>query len=432
MSSGFLISGKNTMLTAGAGSGKTTALADAVVRILNDHRDVKLEQILLITFTNKAVEEMKEKIFQKIIESRNGAGETDREHWDSVFLNFNRNSIYTFDAFFSSILREYGFYIGIDPGFTILDDHQKSQLKNRIEKYIRSILRDIFSGKKKPDYGQAAYYKKILQYFGSYPVLLEFVMSLMANRDRNQRFISFIDKRSPEDIWKDIYNNWLLPFVEEKVKDFIEFVSNNRESFDRWRDFEFSQEGAKNARDSLIAILKAVDRDPDQWKLILNLLLDSFPRKPTGKNLPEEFVADIVHLQAQKKNFTGDKMGDFYRQIIADETPEDIPFVISVLKHTVFLANEGKKFVNEFKLKTGKLEFEDILYFTIRLLRDKPNLKNRVKNQFQYLFIDEFQDTAPSQLELIEQIFDISNSSTVFVGDAKQSIQGLVAEFKNS
>ena len=134
MSSGFLISGKNTMLTAGAGSGKTTALADAVVRILNDHRDVKLEQILLITFTNKAVEEMKGKIFQKINESRSSAGENDREYWDSVFLSFNRNSIYTFDAFFSSILREYGFYIGIDPGFTILDEHQKSQLKNRIEK----------------------------------------------------------------------------------------------------------------------------------------------------------------------------------------------------------------------------------------------------------------------------------------------------------
>ncbi|MCE5328927.1 UvrD-helicase domain-containing protein [bacterium] len=71
--------------------------------------------------------------------------------------------------------------------------------------------------------------------------------------------------------------------------------------------------------------------------------------------------------------------------------------------------------------KANALDFDDLLFLTVRLLKDNPDVKEKYQNQFQYILVDEFQDTNLVQNELILLLYNGSNKIFV-VGDDDQSI----------
>lgn len=72
-----------------------------------------------------------------------------------------------------------------------------------------------------------------------------------------------------------------------------------------------------------------------------------------------------------------------------------------------------------FKIKEGKLSFQDILLYFYMLLKIEPELQNKIKNQFKYVLVDEFQDTNPIESEIVDLII---NDNDYVVGDPYQSI----------
>lgn len=105
------------LVVAGAGSGKTRTVVHRIAYLLREHR-VYPTEILAVTFTNKAAGEMKERL-EKMV------GRAARDLWVS-----------TFHAAAVRILRAYGEYVGLKPGFVIYDDDDQNSLLKEILKEL--------------------------------------------------------------------------------------------------------------------------------------------------------------------------------------------------------------------------------------------------------------------------------------------------------
>ena len=93
---------ENCVVSAGAGSGKTAVLSERFVSLLLDPvLPAEVDEILTLTFTNKATGEMRDRIYRRILEKikESGFSEKDRRVLESARENFNRAAVSTFDSF---------------------------------------------------------------------------------------------------------------------------------------------------------------------------------------------------------------------------------------------------------------------------------------------------------------------------------------------
>ena len=128
---------KNILVSAAAGSGKTTVLAERIInKIVNDKIDV--DRLLVVTFTKDAAEEMKERIIKRInveIEKNN-----DNSFLIEQLVRINKAQISTIDSFCSKVVKTHFKVLDIDPNFRIgdkgeLDILTDETLQNFLDKY---------------------------------------------------------------------------------------------------------------------------------------------------------------------------------------------------------------------------------------------------------------------------------------------------------
>jgi len=136
--------GTNVLVSAGAGSGKTAVLTERVVNLLNDN--LKINNILVLTFTNNAAKEMKDRIRLKL--------EDKNDHENLLLLD--NSYITTFDAFSLSVLERYHDVLDLSPGIGILSEEVLSYITRKNIKKIfykpeYKLLRDKFLTDKEDD-----------------------------------------------------------------------------------------------------------------------------------------------------------------------------------------------------------------------------------------------------------------------------------------
>ncbi len=112
---------RNLAVTAGAGTGKTEVLTRRIIKILARESHL-LDRLLVLTFTDKAAVEMKERIYKAIESEREKTGNPHFQKLKDTFLN---NYISTIHSFCAALLREYPIEAGIDPYFRVLDETEK-------------------------------------------------------------------------------------------------------------------------------------------------------------------------------------------------------------------------------------------------------------------------------------------------------------------
>ena len=105
------------------------------------------------------------------------------------------------------------------------------------------------------------------------------------------------------------------------------------------------------------------------------------------------------------------------------QSPED---VMELSNEREFMK---KNFVNIFELYQSKLkennalDFDDLLILPLKIFNDFPNRLKFYQNKFQYVLVDEYQDTNKPQFEFI-YLLTKKNKDIFVVGDDDQSIYG--------
>ena len=371
--------GENIIVSAGAGSGKTAVLTQRVIRKLKNGIDIN--SLLILTFTNEAAGEMKNRIRDGIIKNNL------TEQLDKLESSY----ITTFDSYALSLVKKYHYLLNIKKDVKIIDSSIINIYKNK-------TIDEIFEN-----------------YYG------------------NQKF----DKLINDFCYKDDYN----------IKAFIIELSNklslkvDKETYlDNYLENNFSNESLNNL---INKYLNLINNEINELKNIYNELIyycnDSLKDKittwlsplfnnteydklkPFTNTISVRFIGlneeGITLKEALKEKIT--KIKNLLRFDDLDEIKESILSTKEYIEIIIDIIKELDEKVSDYKNKWGMYEFNDIAHKAIEIVKNYHEIAEEIKNSFNEIMIDEYQDTSDIQETFINYI---ENNNVYMVGDIKQSI----------
>lgn len=374
--------GTNIIISAGAGSGKTAVLTERVINKLKNNTHIN--ELLILTFTNNAAAEMKDRIKRKIKENPILK--------DELKLIESAN-IMTFDAFTLSLVKKYHYYLDLENNINIIDSSIIKEKKKKIidqlfNKYYENNNEDFINFVKK--YGvknDKSIRNKLIE--------LDYQLDLLTNKE--SYLLNYINN-----YYSDNNINKLFKEYEELILKRIESIKNALLNLSYYIDNDFYLK-ISNAIKSLI--------NSKTYEEIKNNLDIPTIRMPNGSDeLAKYYKAQIFELIKSLKDLCIDSKQTLINDL--KSTKNDATIIINIL---IELNNE----INNYKIKHNMFEFNDISKFAIKLLENNENVRTTLKNSFKEIMVDEYQDTSDIQEKFISLI---ENNNVYMVGDVKQSI----------
>ncbi len=209
------------LVSAAAGSGKTAVLVERIARLICDE-GVSLDELIVMTFTKAAAQEMRERV-DKALHERLKA-DPDNAHIRTQLACMARARISTIDSLCQHLIKQYYQYLDIDPGFRVADDGELKIMQADIisalleEKYEEASpafmrLADTFS-RKADDSGIAALIKALFSFAESKTFPKRFLEELSEEADRE----SSGEYESSE--WFDYF----MDYIRRSMNDYIELL----------------------------------------------------------------------------------------------------------------------------------------------------------------------------------------------------------------
>jgi len=400
------------VVEAAAGTGKTTALVERMLRVLASGR-AAIGALVAVTFTEKAAGELKLRLREELERARVDASRFDaasRARLEDALGHLEEANIGTIHGFCADLLRERPIEAGVDPLFAVLTDGQ-----------ARRLFDEAFSG----------WFEQALE---EMPEGIRRSLRRSARPDASGEADRGgpIDrlKRAGWDLaeWRDFPASWTRPPFDRRaqvdeltavLRTFADATSRPASARDV---FYLDTAAARRTHDELRLLQETDDLDGAE-ALMVDLARDRDFRRPR-KGYGSSYAPGLARadLAAQHQALMG-ALDAFRAAADADLAAS----VQGVLRGSV-LAYEA------LKARSGALDFLDLLVRARDLVRDNDRVRRDFQARFACLFVDEFQDTDPLQAELLvllassdpdERLWTrvVPTPGKLFiVGDPKQSI----------
>ncbi|UCF72492.1 MAG: UvrD-helicase domain-containing protein [Deltaproteobacteria bacterium] len=377
---------RNMVVTAGPGSGKTRVLTERFCHIILTNDDVGIGEILALTFTEKAAEEMKARIYTELSRIVNELRR--REGNDSAIIgrlkealdNFSKNRIGTIHSFCAYLLRQYPVEAAIDPGFIIIQGLTQREM---ILKAIRSAISTL-SQENRDDL------TKLIRAFGNGGYLLEAIRNVIEHPITFKRILTTRDHLCNKKDWKgQVFKEYCC-----YIKDYL--------LIPYYKGLKQMKDG-KGQFDHVMGLLsdwyKKKNYCPDDFgipSLFAQLRGLSRQRPAKGPRL-------MVRLGTREISYL-DILDTFYPDLFTLLNPDHIfeqglNIFLELAEVALQCYQREKRVVNALDfadLEAKTLEFLKTLFFS-----ESPFLMKRIQERFKYIMVDEFQDTNRNQWEII-------------------------------
>lgn len=412
--------GNNILVAAAAGSGKTTVLVERIIRKIIDEK-IDIDKILVVTFTNAAASEMRERILNALYKEIEKDPLNKQLRKQIVLLN--KASICTIDSFCLDVIRNNFFEIGVSSNFRIADNTELELLKqDALEETFETLyLKDDED------------FQKIIENYSGYK-----------------------DDENLKNIILKIYNFiQSAPFPEDWLEEKVEIFNSNKEKFS---DTIWSSILLKNFKDELqnsIQILKTYKRKleqvPELSKSMLIIADDINQLEILEKSLNNWNTAYEIANSLKFKTWQSDKKviselkeesknaRDIAKKRITqaiektfiyteEEAIQDMQAMYKSLNKIKEILLQFIQKFNEKKLEKNIMDFSDIEHNALKILLkknekgiyEKTEIAKKYEEKFKEIAIDEYQDSNLVQEYILTSI---SNDNNIFmVGDVKQSI----------
>ena len=375
--------GTNIIVSAGAGSGKTAVLTERAKRKVLEGTHVN--ELLVLTFTNAAAAEMKERIKDAIKKVPELKSELDLI--DGAYIT-------TFDAFSLAILKKYHTRLNITNNIKVSDEVIIDLKKKEI---LDSIFEENYLSPKKN-------FIKLIEDF-----------SLKDDKELKDYILSVYKKIELKYDKTDFLNNYFKIFNEEKIKSFINDYLNLikekqgivKELIIELNEY-FDGDFISQVTDSLSKFLNA-----ENYEEFLNSMDYKSVRIPknsdeTGKNIKNEIFNIVKEV---KENYL------IYESI--EEIENDLKSTTENTEVIIDILVKLDSLLEDYKRKNDVFTFNDIARLAIKVVEENDDIREELTNSFKEIMIDEYQDTSDTQEKFISLI---SNNNVYMVGDIKQSI----------
>jgi len=378
--------GQNFCVTAGAGAGKTTCLKDTYLGLLR--QGLRPGQIVAITFTEKAAEELRQRVVRDVAEL---SRDDDSRDWRALLPQVEWAQLTTIHSFCASLLREFGVLLGLDPDFAVVDADEFAGL---LEETIQDVLRLRLSR------ADRALGRLLAHYRGGIDGYLAQLYHALAT-----------DGLSPEQARAATHqaHEEALAAGQGLGESLAQVVDQMAAAQSAGQVNPKAKFAAKLAE--LLAIWPEAQaklrRDPADREALL--LLHGLVRGNWGK---------INSLRQEADRLIG-QMLDLATLPLAAQLSDDILDILSEV--AAKLATECQR--------RAWLSFDDLLLKARDLLRGQPQVLAELRARWQVLLVDEFQDVNPVQGELVSLLAGLGQEAEagtlprlMVVGDRKQSI----------
>lgn len=376
---------RNMLVSAAAGSGKTAVLTERIISLLREGVDIR--SLLVITFTNASAADMKEKIRRALSKDPS---------LSNSLRKLSAASISTFHAFCNQLIRDHFMVLGIDPHYTLLEPTELHLLEQEI---LTELLEERFE--KAPadflDLAEAYGDDKTLKHLKQ---LIIQVKNYLSNRvDEEETIQLILENYEDKAYWKRR--------TEEYIEDQVELIR------------DFYEQAIDLVGPGRIALL---DQELEMTASISSMVFNRFPLLKKAEKEDADFVdrrnqakalRDEAKKRVQKLQEQLEELGDF------DENFEVFRSLKSRVQTLLELTLAFLERYREYALEEGLFSFSDLEYYALKLLKD-PRVRESYVDKFDYIFIDEYQDTSPIQEAIVSQIARENN--LFMVGDIKQSI----------
>jgi len=375
------------LVEASAGTGKTTL---AIRRILHAVRlgRAKMEEVGAITFTEKAAGELKIRLRNDLERERRGASGAERERFERAVRELERSHINTIHGFCSWLLKERPIEAGVDPNFQVLDELETQLLREEVwEEWFDQQMES------RPEVLKRALYAEL-----SPDMIRALAFEIVDKRDRVSLDLLQASRYSVADGVAEL--RAILAPLKPKLANCNDHSDNGYAQID--------------------GLLQLVQR------------LDSLP--------PHRQEFDLLHSVHVKKNAGNQLNWDDPDSLKAIKSAYDGIEAIP-LKRGAALLQDLSAWLKEFlgaleraKAARAVLDFDDLLLRACGLLQRDRTVRADLQRRFQFLLVDEFQDTDPVQTEIVFFLAEDGANATrwmetrlkpgklFLVGDPKQSI----------
>jgi ATP-dependent helicase/nuclease subunit A len=394
----------NVLVMAGAGTGKTRTLVERCLDCLARER-ASLDELLIVTFTEAAAAEMRQRLRERIEEKIRG--EPDESHWTAQLALFDGAHIGTLHGFCLKLVREHFYELGLDPQPAVLDEGEARLLANET---LEEEMQIHYAAENEP----AEAVQKLIQIYGG-------------GRDEKIRSLvlhlhHYAQTRPDADGWHarqlekfsalepDEWRAWLSDAIRGWRGEWLPALENLRAENSKAAECHeiLGKLPEKFSRREAAVVLGHIQAADAEWPHGRKTVL----RKPL-----EDFFADAAFLAA---------LAPVERD--RDPLAEDWNWVRG---HMIALLRLTQNFSARFaarKRDDGVLDFQDLEQFALKLLwdfaSDKPSRAAELwRKKIQFVFVDEYQDINAAQDKIIEALSrNGRNANRFLVGDVKQSI----------
>lgn len=372
----------NIIVSAGAGSGKTAVLSERVLEKLK--KGVNIDELLILTFTNAAAHEMKERIRSKISEHDELKEQLDKI--DSAYIT-------TFDSFALSIVKKYNYLLNVGKNISIIDS---SVIAIKKDEFIDEIFEKLYKTND-PDFTKliSDLYLKDDTEFKKSILRINDKLDLLYNKKE------YLDSYLNNFFSDDFINNSIKEYENLLFKKVgkISLIYNELEEYldsDLYSKLESVIEPIINSKDY------------DELKENINAKLPTFRGlDEDAKKIKENLSETIKEVKKMMSYESCDKI----KEVIKESS--------TYIKAIIKIINELDNLVSNYKLDINYYEFNDIAKMAIKVLDENEIVRENLKNSLKEIMIDEYQDTSDLQDLFISYI---ENNNVYMVGDIKQSI----------
>lgn len=427
----IMAKGRDILVAAAAGSGKTAVLVERIInKILSEEDPINVDELLVVTFTNASAAEMRHRIGEALEKAINANPKS--VHLIKQVSLLNKASISTLHSFCLEMIRKYYYMTDIDPGFRIADETEAQLLRDE-------VLEDLFEveyGKE----GNDAFFALVDTFTNdrSDTALQDIIRDLYDIARSNPSPDQYLDSIVAMYDVEGTSNIEQLPFVRSLLKDVDLQLMGARKLLEYGFELTKLPGGPAPRAENFIADLNVVhtliEAKNDSWATLYKAMQSwSFGRTKTCKG--EAYDDGLVEKSKKLRDQAKKIISDLQEELFGRRPESFIRDMAEMRPHIETLVSLVKDFSVRFdqvKTEKGLVDFADLEHYCLEILSTQgeggtlmpSEAALACRNQFKEVLVDEYQDVNMVQEAILQLVTaDLEKNGNLFmVGDVKQSI----------
>ena len=438
----------NLLVSAAAGSGKTAVLVERIISmILDTEEKVDIDKLLVVTFTNAAASEMRERIADAVSKALEEATKLEKkdviEHLQKQILFLNKANITTIHSFCLDVIKNNIHLITLDPNFRIGDTTECQLIaQEAIDEVFEELYEQGYLGDENSEKG-----KRFLKLIDSFAErngdnqVQSLIMSIynfaMSFPNPEKWLNESADAFLVDDDFDFTSSKWGRIVINSVKTEIEDIVGNMEKALATVHPYLGQIENIQKIiteSERIDVVYNSLDKG---WDDFIKAIGEFYPEdyrkgKKIKKDDPDEMrEAWKIATEYRKEAIESmKKVVEMYKNRYSKDIKKEIDMSYPIVRAISDAVLEFWKKFEEAKRDKGIIDFNDIEHFALEILVDEDEngcqipseTAKRYSEEFKEIFVDEYQDSNLVQEAILSSIANKEMPNRFMVGDVKQSI----------